>query len=245
MEPLDLEHVGNTRPTIAEIENIIQQATPIVLQVPLPSINSSQSHLDVISDYLDASFVAETLAKIAASMQVQQIWGIKYHPVYHFTIVPKDSSELAKKIYELCVLFGYDDDDSLDEHVWWREEVIEYGETVDEREFEFPEIIDDYYANLINGAYFELDSENEGFLENEFKKFPERRFGFWKTAHSPKLRADCYVSTDAWIAPIEVDIHLMIEVIAGQKQKVNFEPAEPLFLNHIAYLLNEEQLVFS
>jgi hypothetical protein len=162
MEPLDIEDIGNTRLSITEIDTITQQQSPFVLQVPLPSINVSNSYLDIISDYLDASFLAETLAKSASTMQIEKIWGIKHHPVYHFTIVPKNSSEVAKKIYELSILFGYDDN-SEDEHLWWREEVNEYGEKIDKREFAFPEIIDDYYANLVNGAYYELDSEYDNF----------------------------------------------------------------------------------
>lgn len=244
MAPLDIEHVGSTRMPATEIEAVIQQSSPFILQVPLPSINFSQSYLDVISDYLDASFLAEELVNHADTMQVEKIWGIKYHPVYHFTIIPKNSSEVAQKIYDLSILFGYDGDDAEDEHMWWREKVIEYGETLDEREFSYPEIIDDFYANLVNGAYYELDSEHDNFLENEFKKYPERRFGFWRTPHSGKFGSDCYVSVDAWIAPLNVDIHQMIEAISGQEYQVNFEPVEPLFFNHIAYLLNSEQIVF-
>ncbi len=243
MQPLEIDYIGDTRLPISDIETIIQQNSPLVVQVPLPSINSSNSYLDIISDYLDASFVAEKLMESASTMEIEKVWGIKYHPVYHFTIVPKDSYELAKRLYELSILFGYDEGDE-DEHMSWRQEVNEYGETLDKREFAFPEIIDDYYANLINGAYYELDSEYANFLENEYKKYPERRFGFWKSAHSSKLGVDCYLSIDAWVAPIKANIHQMIEVITGQKQKANFEPAESLFFNQIAYLLNEEQIVF-
>lgn len=78
--------------------------------------------------------------------------------------------------YDLGVLFGDEDDKFLDEHVWWWEQVLEYEEGLDKSEVELPEVVDAYYANLINRAHFEFDSKNKGFLEEDFRRFPEWRF---------------------------------------------------------------------
>ncbi len=51
--------------------------------------------------------------------------------------------------------------------------MLEYEEGLDKSEVELPEVVDAYYANLINRAHFEFDSKNKGFLEEDFRRFPE------------------------------------------------------------------------
>lgn len=205
MSQIDITEVYDTLNPAAKIENKLQQDdNQLELIVPLPSVNVSNSYRDITEDHLAALYVAESLAKCSYDFSYSMDWDRHHYPVIVFTFRITNASEAALKITKLALLFvvdseNYDEEDR--KKVW--EELFSYEDKIDEQTFAFPELADDYYANLVNGVYLNEEEMAPGELKKIFRKYPERKHGFWKSALSEKLGFPIYVSPGSWIVANE------------------------------------------
>jgi len=83
-----------------------------------------------------------------------------------------------------------------------REEVLRFEEKLPEAKLRYPELADAYFANRIGGAYFE---HGQDVFASELSEHPERRFGFWKSAHFNGESVSPLVSHDTWLIPQGLD----------------------------------------
>ena len=242
MNILDIENIFGSSLKVTAIEEFVRKNKGgFTLQVPLPAINSTQDYIDIVEDYLTASIIGESLAELSKSINCNKVWGQKVYPVYHFQIIPLNHSILSKTIYEFSLVFDCADDEHDDVRIDWLEKLEEYEKNLDKKVFHFPEIIDDYYANLINGHYYQLEPKE---LSKIYKKYPERKYGFWKSAFSKTFGSDFYVSPESWIVTKGTDIKKLLEKYSDIKYSTEFETAELFVINNISYLINANNAVY-
>jgi hypothetical protein len=72
--------------------------------------------------------------------------------------------------------------------------VREFEQNLDTYTPALPEIVDDYFANLVDGAYHEYRSESPDYYKSEIAKYPDRQLGFHKSALSHRLGAPSYLA---------------------------------------------------
>lgn len=239
MDILDIASVYDLYQSPDDIVQFIEEHRDgFILQVPLPSIGSAGEHLSIAEDYLEASYIGENLAKSAKSVVMQERRVRTYYLILDFEIIPSDLELMAKQIWEYAMAF--DNEERSDENVRKQHysAVERYESTLDNRtEFVFPELVDDYYANLIEGAYREYEGEFN--LNEIYSKFPERRFGYWKSAFGRSSGQHFYASTDGWIVPPETDLQFLLKSYANAPADVIFEPAKLIIIDERAYLISD------
>ncbi|WP_341832434.1 hypothetical protein AACH28_05365 [Sphingobacterium thalpophilum] len=166
-------------------------------------IERAHHYSDLAIYYLEASYICEKISALGQTKSFKVDWKSGYHPVAQFIIVPQQLEELNKLIADLCYHLSGDYEDD-DEQMLWLDRIEEYRELIGKIKLKFPELADDYFANLINGAYGEYESnydDPEEFVQNLSKQDPEHIFGFWKCMHSDTIQQEFYVSSESWIIP--------------------------------------------
>ncbi len=240
METLDIASIFDSYESPTEIKNFIQDhGRGFILQVPLPSIGSAGSHLPIAEDYLEASYIGENLAKSAKSISLKERTVRTYYLVLDFKIIPSDMDLMAKQIWEFAVAF--DGEERCDENVRRQHysQLEDHELALDSKtDFVFPELVDDFYANLIEGAYIEMDVDFN--LNEIYSKFPERRFRYWKSAFGRSNGQQFYASTDGWIIPTGVDIQSLLKSYASAPAEVVFEQARLFIMDERAYLISKD-----
>jgi hypothetical protein len=223
---------------------IIKNLWRITVDYPMSYINSSNSHLDIVHNYIEASYIAEELGKHAASITAEEISRYPYSPICRYKIVVKDIEPFVEKLRRLSIVLSNDqeDDDILSEH---QENLNTHAESLDNKIFHCPDLVEEYYANLVGGAYFELESElDDGFLSGEYKKYPEREYGFWKSAYSKTIGEDFYVSSECWVVPLRIDIRKVLLEYSGLSSKEIYDKATLFSLENISYLSHQYGIVY-
>lgn len=168
-------------------------------------VERARQYSDLAICYLEASYICEEIAALGKVKSFDVDWESGYHPIAQFVILPQKLEELQKMLYEISQALAGENEDEF----WWIESLEEYKENIQKRKLKFPELADDYFANLINGAYNEYESnydDPEEFRSNILKHNPEHLFGFWKCMYSDTIQQDFYVSSESWIIPPQSDL---------------------------------------
>jgi hypothetical protein len=208
-------------------------------------VDGAQAYSDLAFNYLEAAFVGQECLQYAERISFAFKHGIHHNPVAEFGIKPTDAAMLAYTLHELYITMTGEDDDYNLSHM---ENMEEFQDGIHKIKIGFPELVDDYLANRINGEYYQIanDSEDEedgngDFLSSEFNQFPERQFGFWQVV-SAGIENKFYASTEAWIIPPGTSLDITMKEHSGI-DKINFEKAELFAINHVSYLISKGLLV--
>lgn len=207
---------------------------------------------DLTFNYLKAALIGQKCADFAERISYNLRWDIQYHPVAELGLKPHDSAGLTECIYELAISIY---EEEPDDYMYFLDEMDEFREQISSSKVIFYELADDYAANLLNGQYLEYETEDIekdeaedesdvltlGILDTEFKKFPERAFGFWRSFGAEEDQP-FYVSTDLWIIPPETRAEEVVRVHSGISA-INFERADLLVINNISYLTGKGILI--
>ncbi len=244
MEVFDITQYSEGIPQESVRDEIVKNSGKIVVDYPMSHINSSNSHLDIIHNYIEAAYISEELGKYAASIEAQEISRYPYSPICRYEIIVKETEPFIEKLRQLSIVLSDDqeDDDILLEH---QENLNAYTESLDDRSFLCPDLVDGYYANLVGAAYLELESElDEGFLESEYRKYPEREYGFWKSAYSKTIGEDFYVSRECWVVPLGIDIQKLLSKYSGLSSTEVYDEAILFSLDNVSYLAHQYGVVY-
>ena len=96
-----------------------------------------------------------------------------------------------------------------------------------------PDLLDNYYSNLICGGFFDLEEED---IEAYWRLHPEWQYRFWRSAISNTLNAKLFASEYCWIVPISFDINHPIFL--------KYLQLEPISLNKVRFLsLGKEDFI--
>lgn len=150
------------------------------VDVPLSSIGSSNSYLDLADDFLDASLIAERLGAYATRRSMS--WTkVEHLHVIRLELDSYDPQAMALELARMAIFVDYPncETDGLRgefEKVW--EARYDYEESLEQSELLFPEIADHYVGNLIM-SYGEWEDPEA--LKEHLQGHPERRYGFFVT----------------------------------------------------------------
>lgn len=200
----------------------------------ITKIAMARHYSDLAFECLEAAFIGQQLAKFAAPVGVKKKPGTQYDTVIEFEFSAPDSGALSQLIFNYGRARAEEDDE---EYHAYMGDFLEYREQLDKIKHAFPELVDDYYVNYVNGEYYEHDPvDNEDFFKAEFQQFPERKFGFTKSAFSNTINQEFYASTQSVIIPASSDFNLILKEYAGI-ENIEFVKADFFALGNITYLM--------
>lgn len=205
-------------------------------------IYRARHYSDLAQDYLEAAYIGEQLCQYAERINLSSESNYMYDNVVELFLKPKTEhiDKLSKLIFKYGCLYGGNDEDLNLEFI---EELNEYRDNLEQFKHQFPELVDDYYANFINGEYYEYDPiENKEFFDKEFSKFPERKYGFNKSAYSNKINQEFYTSVDSVLIPHSSDFKLILKEYSGI-ETIDFIKADFFAIGNITYLISDGLIV--
>lgn len=233
--PLTITDIN--RYSIRELNAIISTAEEgIRLEVPCPSIGSTQEQMDIADDWLTALFIGETIAEFCEMIVSEQYWSKdSAQPVsVRFFFRPKDVGKLAERLLELSAEFNGDEEEGS---LPLLESLSDFRDGLEQKDLHFPELADNYLANYVVSSHNHLDDEDE---EEYYSKYPEHKYLFWRSFASKDVGFDFYVSDRSWILPLDADVEVPL-VKYG-----NFEDGVPDLYESTPLLLgNFSPIVFN
>jgi hypothetical protein len=229
------------------IKESISSERELTISFPIPSIGFSNSRIDIISDLRDVSFCCEKVANYITVIDSSFVTRDKYYTDFQIRCLPTDIDKLFDILVYSSQMLGNEDVDN-DVRLKFMDDVSDYEESFNKRLFTFPELINDYWANLINGAYWEIASEyhesEDDFFRDTYKKHPEHRFGFWRSPKTRIFKEPIYFSTDSWIIPPGTDLIEALKNYSGLNFKLEIEDAEKVEYKGQVILLTNNAAVY-
>lgn len=220
--------------SVEEVLEIIDNRTSLIIEVPIPEITGSDSHLNIAYGYLDIALISEKLSDVSEKISYQYKCFESGYSVFTvlFNIEVANFVKLAdvlKWIAEGRKGENPDYDEAFDEI------------PIDDKEFllKFPEIIDDFFVNYI-GGYYDIDDES---LVAEFQYYPERKYWFWRSLYSNYIGVDLYLSQNCWIMRQEGDLDRVLKEYGLHKQDILLEEAKIVCIGKDKVLYNSENIV--
>lgn len=207
-------------------------------------LGSANSHLDITAYLLDAAWAVEKLAAFAG--------GVRYRTEGYFNrrlvaVFHAPRSGFGQALEAVALRFDPGDDDPPPE-LWPRLdeidlEIRQFGESIPDLKAKCPDLIDWYLADLVIGANYEWRSEDPDYVRHQFMHYPERRFGYFRSAHSNVLGAPCYGAQRGWLFSSDLDLDLVFAATGQKCRMAEFSPAVLVLAGDGAVLSAERQAV--
>lgn len=225
----------------------ISMRKELTISFPIPSIGFSNNRIDIISDLRDVSFCCEKVAPFINVIDSKFVIRDMYYTDFQIKCSPTNIDKLIETLFYSSQMLGNGDDND-DVRLEFYEAVASYEANFSKRLFVFPDLINDYWANLINGAYWEIaseyhESEND-FFKYTYKKHPEHRFGFWRSAKTREFKDPIYFSTESWIIPQGTNLLTGLNKYSGINFKLEIDDAERIDYDGKTILLTNNVAVY-
>ncbi|HQS18690.1 hypothetical protein [Reyranella sp.] len=163
--------------------------------ITLWSVGVTNDHRDICEDYVEASWAAEKLAAAAGHAEVTEEYLREGNKTRLKITLTNLKPLFVESLSEVLVYFGawrVDGSDQTEEFKAVQKAVLDYEESLPPPNPALPELIDGYFANLINGAYYQIRADMPDIYREQIGKHPERELGFYKSAYSGRLGGNCY-----------------------------------------------------
>lgn len=222
-----------------EIEELVESAPTVTVQVP---IRRCWSYLDMISDYLDASYAFETLAKLGNTSIMRRVSMQPYAYIFEIDISYFSPIRLSASLKNLSLAVRSPEDDEIansDVFHQVRDSVLQHEFQMLDNPLHYPDIVEDYFSNLINGAYYECGRTTFG---HQLRDHPEREYGFWESAYCAGEKDKILISRNAWIVPSSIHISDALEIFGYSKESVLLD-AEFVHCKNTSYTLAEDKVI--
>jgi hypothetical protein len=163
---------------VAGFTSILSSGQAFTVDIPLPSVGSSNSYLDLAADFIDASLIAERLG--AGASRRSMSWATVGHAsVVRLELDGYDPKLMSLDLASIAAFISFPNQQAellRDEY----EELVEaryvHEEAMEQAQLLFPEIADHYLGNLLM-SYGEWDEPEV--LREHLQRHPERRYGFF------------------------------------------------------------------
>lgn len=213
-DAVTLEGVAN------EFSRLLVSDQPLVVEVPLPSVGSSNSYLDLVQDFADASLVCERLGACAINRSMR--WEKSGHiNVIHLELHGFVLGVMARELAKMAILFGYSESEVASLQGVYdevRNEGFDHEDCIHQASLLFPELADHYLGNLVMGAYYEWEDVES--LRVELQRHPERRFGFF-VMRSVSPDGSSILSSDGQIiVPSGVSLEKVLEALGYEGEQL-------------------------
>lgn len=219
---------------------LLQGREEVCIRVPLPSHGRSNSYLDICDDLLDASYFCETLSAEFRCGKLQRE-SHENEDCFLLPIKYKNAHKLAAALHRLQWVFSSSEDQSSRNLLeTTRDAVADHEEKMSEGCLRYPEIADGYLTNRIGGAYFEF---TEDLLNEEFSRYPERRFGFFRSPYFDKSASSVFISHDTWLIPTGIERELAFKTHGYPAHGISLLNADLLTMNGTAFFLSESMVI--
>ncbi len=244
---LELDFGDLTNAEISELE--ISSEQTVVIYLPLDSIGYTNQHIDICDDLLEAIWAGERLAAQATNAEVERDYPPGTHKTRLRLTLHGPSLSLKAAIRECAVLYNRGEDDDADEaaeeqYSATRDAVLDLEDHLNGITARLPQTVDDYFANLVGGAYHQMRYDAPERYREQISRYPERRVGYWRSAFSGPLGANCFTSPDGWVIPNCVELDTFFQ-ITGQKFKSDaLLPAKVLTVNSVTYAIANGMTAF-
>lgn len=217
----------------------------ITVYLPLYSFGSSQSYTDLCSDLIDAAYFAERFAstsKEAAAKFDYVSQNCRTRIELKLLCIAQDILPTLKDALLVYHRFweGEFTPTQEDRYIDIREEIDTFEDAIPDAQIHFPEIIDKYLVNLVNGAYDQ--SENPEYVRSQMMVHRERLFSYYKSAYSSQLGGDAYASPNNWIIPSAIPLTRFFKVCSHDINVEDFNEAKFLTINGAALILTEAHI---
>jgi hypothetical protein len=230
-------------------ENYANAGGELELMFPLSSIGFTQSSIDIVRDYSMVSYCCETIAPFISVISFGHEKKDRIHSFFRITCKSIDTASLLEKLIYFSEVISqevniYDDIDVIS---FW-DIVSEYEESFDERLFHFPDLVNEYWANLVNQGHWEIASEyhksERKYFNKLYRKYPEQSYRFWRSPFSKGFAEPLYFSTDNWIIPPQTDLVGALKLYSGIEHSTKLEPAEKVYYNGLLALVTDTAAVY-
>lgn len=240
LEKFNIDEAASKEMTSDEIKLFLSEnSNGFIFQ---KTLERARHYSDLAITYLEGSYVCEEIATLGETKNFKVDWNSNYHPVAQFVIIPQEPEKLYELLHDFCLALSGEDEDKT---MWWIEDLEEYKDNVRSKKLKFPELADDYFANLINGAYSEYESnydDPDKFRQNISKQNPEHLYGFWKCAHSDIIKQEFYVSSESWIIPPTSSFTEILRKYSSI-ENINLEQGNMFSLNGNYYVINDSYVI--
>jgi hypothetical protein len=234
---------------IEEFKAEIAKGREFELSFPLSSIGFTNNPIDIIRDYSEVSYCSERIAPFLEVLDSALVTRDRIYTDFKIVCKAVEPEKLAAELeYISAMLNGESSEyDDLDRGLFF-DEVADYERSYNKRIFVFPELINNYWANLINGAYWEIASEyhesEAQFFSKTYRKYPEHRFGFWKSPLSSNFKEWIFFSTENWVIPPGTNLISALKKYSGLENDLAIEHADKVEFNGATVLLTNSTAVY-
>lgn len=238
---LELHDDAQTLPDlIARFLQAVSCGKAFTVDVPLPSVGSSSSHLDLADDFLDASLIAEHLGACATRRSMS--WAkVEYLNVIRLELDGYEPQTMSLELARMAIFIDYlnhGTEGLRDEYERVRELRCDYEDSLEQSELLFPEIADHYVGNLIM-SYGEW--EDPEVLREHLQLHPERRYGFFVT-RSIRSGGRAVLSSDGeLILPADVPLAEVLESVGYGGEAI--APAQMVMTEQEASFIGDHVVV--
>lgn len=154
----------------------------IVVFIPLESVGFSSSYIDLCDDYLEAIWAGEKLADACQHTEVVYANDNNKHQKF-YKLTCTNANEDFYDVLRDCIILYKRFDDTVssgppEDYNRLRDEILSLEKKLDNLKVKLPILLDDYYANLIGGKYYQMRSDAPDDYRNEIINYPERALGF-------------------------------------------------------------------
>lgn len=188
----------------------VSSGRTFVVDIPLPSVGSSNSHLDLADDFLEASLIAERLGARATTRSMS--WAkVEYLNVIRLKLGGYDPQAMALELARMTIFIDYPNNELnglRDEFEQVREPCYDYEDFLEQSEILFPEIADHYCGNLLM-SYGEWEEPEA--LKEHLQRYPERRYGFFVTRSIQARGRTVLLSDGELILPADAPVAEVLE----------------------------------
>ena len=243
-KPLELvlpEDARTLEGVAAEFAAFLAPDHELVVEVPLPSVGHSNSYLDLVQDFADASMICERLGACASSRAMR--WGKSgYVNVIYLELQGYVQDVMALELAKMAIFLDYSncEPESLrEEYEELRDASFDHEDSIHQANLHFPELADHYLGNLVMGAYFEW--EDSDLLKTQLQLHPERRYGFFILRSVSPDGLPVLSSDGQLIVPHGVALEKVLEQVGYDGEKLL--PAKMVMTEHEATFISDHAVV--
>lgn len=204
MRTFDIDDIYDI--SISDILKQLGGETDICLHYHFRALGSSISNLEVAQEWLNLSYIYDSLKKYAVDASWRREDGIDMF----FTIPQCEASNFIKALKKVTYYleFGHNDDSS------------EYFFNIGKYRSDDPRMMESFYANYVSRGLFEEPSnrgiDEEVFFIKVFSEHPEWRYGLWQCHKQGIADGEVLYSQYCWVIDSSKREHVF-ETIYGYK----------------------------
>ncbi len=206
----------------------------VTILIPMPSIGRTNQHIDICSDYVDASWAVEKLAAEVDSATVVEEYVAASHLTQLRLVVTAPGPKFSQSLEDVVIIFEAQQDDGTGEGERYqdlRKAISDHKDSLTDCDPRFPELIESYFANFVSGALHQIRYDAPDYYDELVGKHPEYELGFHRSVYRGRLGADCYASIDSWLVPESVELDTFFVTTGQNYRHADFIKGEVIVLS--------------